>query len=89
MSRDRAHGIRRPCELGVVRPTVEKRDEHRSERPRAPEQIARGQEAITWLTGCVADLNAATPAKSVLAILSAVEVREVLPQRRHSPRGAR
>ena len=72
-----------------LRPTVEKRDEHRSERPRAPEQIARGQEAITWPTGWVADMNVATPAKSVLAILSAVGVREVLPQRRLSPGGAR
>jgi len=75
---------------------AEKSDEHRGERPRAPEQIAQlcaatagEQEAITWLTGRVADLNAAAPAKSVLAILSAVEVREALPQRRLSPGGAR
>jgi len=72
-----------------LRPAVEKRDEHRSERSRAPEQIARGQEAIPRPTGWVADMNAATPAKSVLAILSAVGVREVLPQRRLSPGGAR
>ena len=68
-----------------LRPTVEKRDEHRSERPRAPEQIARGQEAITWPTGCIADLNAAPRAKSMLASLSPVEAREALPQRRNSP----
>jgi exonuclease VII large subunit len=75
---------------------AEKTDEHRGEKPRAPEQIAQlfaaaagGHEEITWLIACVADLNAATPAKSMLAILSAVKVREALPQRRNSPRDAR
>lgn len=73
-------------------------EHHGGKGPRTPEQIeelvvvvvaaAGEREAITRLSGCVADLNAAQAAKRELATLSAAEVREALVQRRNSLRGA-
>lgn len=73
---------------------AEESDKHHGGKgPRAPEQIeqlaavaiaAGGVEAITRLTGCVTDLNAAHAAKRELPSLSAVEVGEALAQRRNS-----
>ena len=75
---------------------AENNDEHHGDKgPRTPEQIeelfaaAAGQrEAITRLSGCATDLNAAQAAKRELGTLSAAEPRGALTQRRNSLRGA-